>query len=103
MPQAPVLSQEQRAVAFKRSLELRRERAGIKRWLLESGELAKQRFEIALTSEAVRGMKVIDLLQALPGIGKIKADRILERSRIPAKNTVRACGPRQIDRLFEHL
>jgi hypothetical protein len=50
--------------------------------------------------ESAQGMKVYDLLVSLPGIARAKALRLLLIAGIPERNTVRACGPRQRERLF---
>lgn len=96
MPVAPSLTSEQRQIAARRSLELRRYRAQIKR------DLADQNLSLRMILhwKAVEGMKVADLLAALPGYGKAKVAKVMRQAGIPEKNTVRACGPKQAERLF---
>jgi hypothetical protein len=99
VPTPPPLSKEQRRAAYEKALELRRQRAEVKYnlagyfWTLES----------AWTAPATQGMKVFDLLTALPGIGKARAAAMMAEAKIPLKNTVRACGPKQTERLFSQL
>lgn len=97
MPQPPALSTEQRRQAYDRSLELRKIRSAVKAWL---GKAPTDFQSIFSGNAAVQGMKVYDLLTALPGIGAGRASKILASAGIPEKNTVRACGPKQRDRLF---
>lgn len=95
----PELTKEQRREGFERALRLRRARADLKA-VLTAGDAV---LEAAWEQPVAQGMKVVDLLRALPGIGDVKAAQLLEAAGIPEKNTVRACGKRQTDRLFEAL
>jgi hypothetical protein len=105
MPVAPTLTDEQRKLAAKRSLELRQQRADLKREVALLGvSFFKACFNpLFIHAADVQGMKVYDLLTALPGIGRAKALKVLAEARIPEKNTVRACGPKQRERLFSLL
>lgn len=110
MPEAPTLSAEQRRAAAAKSVELRRQRADLKAWLRDPGVLDApcydnpvNRFKFAWQHPAGRGMKLYDLLVSLPAVGPAKATALLEKAGIPLKNTVRACGPRQTERLFALL
>lgn len=100
MPTAPVLTPEMRIEAHARSLELRRERAHIKGWIAELPTDVRRFKRAFMHFPEAQGMKVVDLLMALPGVGATKAARLLEAAGIPEKNTVRACGPKQKERLF---
>ena len=95
----PQLTDEQRREAHQRSLELRRERSSLKRTLGHNDVS----FGAAWLCSCAQGMKVYDLLMALPGIGTRKALALLQQAGIPSHNTVRACGPKQTERLFALL
>jgi hypothetical protein len=95
----PELTAEQRREAAAKSLELRRNRSALKR-TLGHGDIS---FTAAWLSSCAQGMKVIDLLMALPGIGMRKSLALLQQAGIPSHNTVRACGPKQTGRLFALL
>jgi hypothetical protein len=100
----PELTAEQRREAHAKSLAVRQARAEIKRDL--SGwaySIGVARFAEYWKREAAQGMKVIDLLCALPGIGVRKSLALLQQAGIPSHNTVRACGPKQTERLFALL
>lgn len=99
MPTPPPLSQEQRRAAYEKALKLRRSRAFIKARLRERAWTFTEAWE----EPVAQGMKVYDLLAALPGIGQAKALALLNEAGIPEKNTVRACGPKQTERLFNIL
>jgi hypothetical protein len=96
----PELTAEQRREAHAKSLAVRQARAQTKRLLAAGSWTLAAVFE--LRPEA-QGMKVIDLLMALPGIGMRKSLALLQQAGIPSHNTVRACGPKQTERLFELL
>jgi S13-like protein len=93
---APNLTQEQRALAYRRSLELRRARASLKELIATGVVTVRQAFNY----EDAQGMRVYQLLTAVPCVGRIKALAMLEEAGIPAHNSVRACGPRQREALF---
>lgn len=101
MPTPPRLTDEQRRQAYEKALLLRQERATLKHYM-RRGELA---FAKAFEWDIAQGMKVVDLLAALPGVGKPTAVKLLERAgfRHPEKTTVRATGPRQREALFKLL
>ena len=48
-------------------------------------------------------MRLIDLLQSVPGVGKIRADQILERTKISPSRRIGGVGPRQIELLREEF
>ena len=95
----PELTAEQRQLAMERSLEIRQARAMLK----ESLTIGAIHLVDAWRMETAKGMRVINLLMALPGIGHAKAEQLLHVAGIPERTTVRACGPRQTKRLFEQL
>lgn len=108
MTSLPTLTQDDRKLAYQRSLELRQARADLKRWISEpvpadSCDSNASRFRAAFYFRAGEGMRVYTLLTALPYVGQRKALKLLEQAGIDPKRTVRACGPRQRERLFRIL
>lgn len=80
-----------------KSLATRRQRAELK------GRLRRgERFGlvVAVAKSDSGGMKVIDLLLAVPGVGQKKAERLMQEAGIPMKNTVARCGEAQLTRLI---
>jgi hypothetical protein len=101
MPTPPALTDEQRRAAYEKALELRRARALIKEDISNGG--VSWLWLTWRMDKAALGMKVYDLLIALPNVGPKTARQLLKTAGIPEKNTVRACGPRQAERLFHLL
>lgn len=93
---APQLTDEQRLSGAAKSLEVRKLRADIKQWLTEGGlNLRRDRLELALQFPATQGMRVRQLLLALPGIGPNRAAKILDHAGIKPASTVRSMGHNQ--------
>jgi hypothetical protein len=99
----PELTAEQRREAHAKSLAVRQKRAQVKRFIKETRLPAHLSLPAIWNMPALQGMKVIDLLCALPGIGMRKSLALLQQAGIPSHNTVRACGPKQTERLFALL
>lgn len=101
----PQLSAEQRRLAFERSLLMRRQRSELKQWMGDpkGAQTRWARITTAFEKPCAQTMKVYDLLTSLHAVGPLKAERYLELAGIPLKNTVRACGPKQRERLFNLL
>lgn len=52
---------------------------------------------------AIAKLKVLALLEALPGLGKVKARRLMEEIGIADNRRVQGLGPQQRAALLEHL
>jgi ribosomal protein S13 len=48
------------------------------------------------TNDVVGKMKVVDLLQSVPGLGKVRAKQVMERIGIAETRRVRGLGTNQI-------
>ena len=96
----PSLDAEQRQAGYQRSLALRQARAAIKQHVRENGPQAvKHCFTVA----EAQGMRIVDLLVCLPGVGVKKAASILRLAGIAPGTTVKGCRVRQLERLFGEL
>ena len=101
----PELTVEQRRAALEKAAQIRRERAAVKNRLKNSGASLTETLRAASTNEAIGKMKVIDLLQAMPGLGKVRARNLMERIGISESRRVRGLGTNQVaalEREFEH-
>jgi hypothetical protein len=95
----PTLTEEQRKEALAKAAVARRRRAELK------GQLKKEEMTLrdVLTRQSddvVGKMKVSSVLEALPGVGKVRARKIMERLDISATRRVRGLGAKQKDALL---
>ncbi|MDZ5622178.1 integration host factor, actinobacterial type [Nocardioides bizhenqiangii] len=92
----PPLTPEQRQAALAKAAAARRERAEVKNRLRNSGASIADVLAEGQRNEVVGKMKVIDLLQAVPGLGKIRAGQLMERLGIAESRRVRGLGSKQV-------
>jgi excinuclease UvrABC nuclease subunit len=95
----PALTDEQRRQALEKAAEARRKRAAIKAEL-KSGRRSLRDVLNGATDETVAKMKVASVLEALPGVGKVRARKLMERLDISATRRVRGLGAKQRDALL---
>ena len=57
----------------------------------------------AKDDEMAGKMKVLAVLESLPGLGKVKARRLLEECEISETRRIQGLGEQQRRRLLEHL
>lgn len=99
MPTPPKLSPEQRAAALESAKIARRTRAATKEQM-RSGELKLlQVIELAATNNAISKMRVSELLESIPGVGKVRSDAILERLGISRTRRIQGLGVLQLQKL----
>nr|WP_228019658.1 integration host factor, actinobacterial type [Brachybacterium epidermidis] len=103
----PPLTPEQRADALKKAAEARRERAAIKARLKDSagrrGEEISKVLKEAESNEVIGRLRVSALLEALPGVGKVKAQQIMEEIGISPSRKIRGLGSHQAEKLVAHF
>lgn len=92
----PNLTPEQRQAALVKAAESRRERAEVKNRLKNSGASIAEVIRDGQTNEVIGKMRVIDLLQAMPGLGKVRAKQMMERLNIAESRRVRGLGVKQV-------
>lgn len=103
MPLPPQLSAEQRAAALEKAAAARRQRAELKEKLKMGSLDLKELFDLAGKEESVGKMKVLAVLESLPGLGKVKARRVMEEIGISETRRVQGLGAKQREALFEKL
>jgi transposase len=91
----PPLTPEQRAAALEKAAAARRARAEIKDRLKHSGTTLREILDAGETDEVVGKLKVVALLEAMPGVGKVRAARIMEKLDISPSRRVRGLGAKQ--------
>ncbi len=92
----PELTPEQRRAALERAAVVRRERAEVKNRLKNSGASLQEVVRDGQDNQVIGKMKVLDLLQAMPGLGKVRARNLMERIGISESRRVRGLGANQI-------
>ncbi|WP_448850826.1 integration host factor, actinobacterial type [Corynebacterium sp. 335C] len=99
----PQLTPEQRAAALEKAAKARKVRAELKdklkRGAVELPEVLKQADE----DEIIGKMKVSALLEALPKVGKVKAQEIMADLEIAQTRRLRGLGERQRRALLERF
>jgi transposase len=101
MATPPQLTPEQRAAALLKAAEARAARAEIKRQLkLGSITVADA---LVSTDVNVGKLKVIAMLESLPGLGKVKARKIMEEVGIADNRKIQGLGTQQKKALLEYL
>lgn len=99
----PALTPQQRAAALEKAAAARRERATVKNRLKHaSGSLAEVITE-GRENEAIGKMRVVSLLESMPGVGKVKARQIMAEVGIAESRRVRGLGPNQATALLERF
>ncbi len=91
----PPMTAEQRADAALKSAAARVARAEIKSQLKRGETTLPGVLEQAAADVTVGKMKVSALLQAMPGVGKVRAAQIMERLGIAESRRVRGLGSSQ--------
>lgn len=103
MPLPPQLSQDQRQAALEKAGAARRLRAELKEKLKMGSTNLTELFEMADKDEVVGKMKVLSVLESLPGLGKVKARRLLEECEISETRRIQGLGVNQRRKLLERL
>ncbi len=91
----PTLSPEQRAAALEKAAEMRKARAELKEQLKSGNLTLAAVLDRAESDDVVGKLKVSAVLQAMPGIGKIRATQIMEKLKIADSRRVRGLGDQQ--------
>lgn len=91
----PSLSPEQRAAALEKAAEVRKARAELKEQLKQGKTTLAAVLDRAESDDVVGKLKVSAVLQALPGIGRIRATQIMEKLKIADSRRLRGLGEQQ--------
>lgn len=99
----PSLTPEQRRQALEKAAEARRKRAQIKQQLKNEQLSLRDVLNRAGGDAIVGKMKVSAVLEALPGVGKVRARKLMERLDISSSRRVRGLGSKQREALLEEF
>ena len=92
----PPLTPEQRQAALDKAAASRRERAEVKNRLKNSGASIMDVVHEGQDNEVIGKMRVVELLQSMPGLGKVRARQVMERLGIAESRRVRGLGIKQV-------
>ncbi len=101
MPLPPALSPEDRSAALAKAAAARRQRAELKEKLKMGSTTLKELLAKSDSDEIIGKMKVLSVLESLPGVGKVKARRLMEQFGISETRRVQGLGDQQRRKLLE--
>lgn len=91
----PSLTAEQRTAALEKAAAARAQRAAIKEQLKREDTSLAAVLALGDADEVIGKMKVSAVLEAMPGVGKVRAAKIMERVGISPRRRVRGLGTHQ--------
>lgn len=97
------LTDDERARAREKATAARTVRAEVKKALREGTMTVAEVLQRGDTDEAVSRLKVTDLLEATPGIGKVRSAAIMDQIGIARTRRVRGLGQHQRRALIDYL
>jgi hypothetical protein len=95
----PTLTEEQRKQALAKAALAHKKRAELKAQL-KAEKLALRDVLAKQADDVIGKMKVAAVLESLPGVGKVRARKIMERLDISASRRVRGLGAKQKEALL---
>ena len=102
MPLPPPLTEDQRRQALEKAAIARRKRAELKEQL-KSGRITFRELLDRTGDEIVGKMKVSTVLESLPGVGRVRARKLMERLDISESRRMRGLGEKQRKNLLEEF
>ncbi len=103
MPQPPPLSSAQRKAALDKAAAARRQRAELKEKLKMGSTTLAELLEQADRDEVVANTKVVTVLESLPGLGKVKARRLMASLKISEARRIQGLGAHQREALVKEF
>ncbi|HVL93761.1 MAG TPA: integration host factor, actinobacterial type [Acidimicrobiales bacterium] len=103
MPLPPELTPESRQAALEKAAAARRQRAELKEKLKMGSMNLAELLEQGERDEVVGKTKVLVILESLPGLGKIKARRLMEELGISESRRVQGLGDKQRKALLQQF
>lgn len=90
------MTADQRRAALEKAAAVRKERAAVKERVRSSEATVQEVLHEGQNNDVIGKMRVVDLLQAIPGLGKVRARNLMERLGISESRRVRGLGANQI-------
>lgn len=99
----PPLNAEQRQEALRKARDVRSRRRAFKDRMEAGDQAIAAAIALARSDEALAGIRTVDLLQSMPGIGPRKAEAIMAEIGIAPSRRLRGLGEHQVASLIERL
>jgi hypothetical protein len=96
----PTLTPEQRTAALQKAAAARQLRADVKARLKSSSADLGEVLQESKANEVIAKLRVVDLLQSMPGVGKVRAQEIMQRIGIADSRRLRGLGANQVAALL---
>ena len=103
MSQPPALTPDQRRAALEKAAVARQRRAEVKEQLKCGSLTLAQLFDQGDRDEMLGKLKVVSMLESMPGVGKVRARRLMEELDISESRRLRGLGANQRERLLERF
>jgi len=91
----PHLTPEQRTAALAKAAQARKARAGLREQLKTNDASLARVLEQGQHDDVIGKMKVSAVLESLPGVGKVRAARLMVQCEVSPNRRVRGLGARQ--------
>lgn len=99
----PQLTPEERARALAQAKAARQRRAAIKSQVKDGSLSIHQVIELARTDEVIAKMRVLELVESISGVGKIRGKALLERLEISLTRRIQGLGKHQMNDLISQF
>ena len=99
----PPLTPEQRAAALEKAAAARKVRAELRDRLKHSGASLDDVLASGETDDIIGKMRVAAVLESMPGVGKVRAQRIMAKLGISPNRRVRGLGTHQRQALHQEF
>ena len=103
MPLPPTLTPEQRTAALAKAAEARRVRAEVKEKLKMGSLSLSELFDQGDRDDILAKLKVVSVLESMPGVGKVRARRIMSDLEISESRRLRGLGRNQREALLSEF
>lgn len=91
----PPLTAEERALALAKAAAARKQRAEVKDRLKQGDLSVAEVIALGAIEEAIGKIRVVELLESMPGVGRVRAGRLMTDLRIAHSRRVRGLGNHQ--------
>ena len=103
MPTPPQITAEQRQAALEKAAIVRAQRAEIKAQIKKRDLTLAELLERASTEDVVAKMRVLPVIESLPGIGRAKARALMDQIGIKDTRRLGGLGPKQKAELLSRV